>query len=70
MLNRLEKRVDELDGLDCVAIVLRLVIQGLQMVMDFRGNETEVGMIHHGGRLHFLNDTAIETNVIAISKTD
>ncbi len=47
-MNWLEKRVDELDGLDSVATV-HLAIQCLQMVTDFRSNEIEVGAVQRGG---------------------
>ncbi len=68
-MNWLEKRVDELDGLDNVAIV-RLAIQCLQMVTDFRGNEIEVGVVQRGGRFHLLDEAAIEAHIIAINEND
>eukprot|EP01084_Bolivina_argentea_P317368 550242_1 len=69
VMNWLEKRVDELDGLDSVATV-RLAIQCLQMVTDFRGNEIEVGVVRRGGRFHLLDEAAIEAHIIAINETD
>ncbi len=68
-MNWLEKRVDELNGLDSVATV-RLAIQCLQMVTDFRGNEIEVGVVQSGGRFHLLDEATIEAHIIAINETD
>lgn len=68
-MNFLEKRVEELDGLDEKGAI-EIAISAMQYVLstDFKSTEIEVGVVSKGSKFRLLGEGEIEERLNAISE--
>ena len=68
-MNFLEKRVNELGGLDEKGTI-EMAISAMQYVLstDFKSSEIEIGVISAGKKFRLLSEEEIETRLTAVSE--
>lgn len=68
-MNFLEKRVNELGGLDEKGTI-EMAISAMQYVLstDFKSSEIEIGVISAGKKFRLLSDEEIEARLTAVSE--
>lgn len=68
-MNFLEKKVDELNGLDANSTI-ELAISAMQYILstDFKSSEIEVGIVTMGSKFRVLAEEEIEERLNAISE--